>query len=508
MQLSVKGQDGNSGMCRSLLAVPCMMAIITIADNHYVEINKYFERNTGYRRDELAGHSVTECGEFLSFQDTMTLKESLLKEGFVSNREVIYRTKKGAVHHGLLSADVIQVDGISCMLLVINDRAEQSRMEAVYAEESRAILQSVIESLPFEFFAIGADGRYFLQNGVSKSMWGDIRGKMPRDIAPDPYTDTLWQDNNRRAFQGEMVRCDVAFSVPEGEKHFHNIIGPIRNAGSIIGISGINIDISERKKVELELRESEEKYRSLVEDINEVVYTLDEKARITYISPNTSVLGGYDESELLGRPFTDFVYKADIVGRIGQFKKVIAGVNEATEYRMVTKSGDVYWVRTAARPIVKNGVVRGIRGVLMDITERKAAEERREELERQLLYARKMEAVGALAGGVAHDLNNVLTGLVSLPELILSQIPEESPLRSFLRTVKKSGEKAAAMVEDLLTMARRGVAVDSVVDLNGVIEEYLETTEYELLKAHHPHVCFEISLDRNLKGIQGSPVHL
>ena len=84
-----------------------------------------------------------------------------------------------------------------------------------------------------------------------------------------------------------------------------------------------------------------------------------------------------------------------------------------------------------------------------------------------------MEAIGALVGGVAHDLNNILSGLVSYPELMLLDLPEDSPLRKPVLTIQKSGQKAADIVQDLLTMARRGVAVTEIVNLNDIISEYL-----------------------------------
>ena len=97
-----------------------------------------------------------------------------------------------------------------------------------------------------------------------------------------------------------------------------------------------------------------------------------------------------------------------------------------------------------------------------------------------------MEAIGTLAGGVAHDLNNVLSGLVSYPELLLMEIPDESPLRKPMITIKESGEKAAAIVQDLLTLARRGVAVTEVLNINSIILEYLNSLEHERLKSYIP----------------------
>jgi signal transduction histidine kinase/ActR/RegA family two-component response regulator len=128
--------------------------------------------------------------------------------------------------------------------------------------------------------------------------------------------------------------------------------------------------------------------------------------------------------------------------------------------------------------------------------------------ERKLLHAQKMEAIGTLAGGVAHDLNNILAGLVSYPDLLLMDLSEDSPLRDPILTIKESGEKAATVVQDLLTMTRRGVAVTKVLNLNEIISEYFKSPEYNELKSYHPDVEVKTCFDSNLLEILGSPVHL
>ena len=139
--------------------------------------------------------------------------------------------------------------------------------------------------------------------------------------------------------------------------------------------------------------------------------------------------------------------------------------------------------------------------VIRDITEQ-------EQIEKQLQRAQKMEAIGTLAGGVAHDLNNILSGLVSYPELLLMDIPKDSSLRDPILTIKKSGQRAAACVQDLLTLARRGVPVTEVLSLNNLISDYLGGPELESLKFYHPDVHIETKLDPDLLNIYGSPVHL
>jgi signal transduction histidine kinase/ActR/RegA family two-component response regulator len=143
-----------------------------------------------------------------------------------------------------------------------------------------------------------------------------------------------------------------------------------------------------------------------------------------------------------------------------------------------------------------------------EIQERETAEAQRIELEAQLNRARKMEAIGTLAGGVAHDLNNILSGLVSYPDLILRTMGPDHAMRGALSTIKLSGEKAAAIVQDLLTLARRGVSVQEVVDLKQIAKSYLVSPEFKQLQAAFPHVRIDTSITADRTTIRGSRIHL
>ena len=143
-----------------------------------------------------------------------------------------------------------------------------------------------------------------------------------------------------------------------------------------------------------------------------------------------------------------------------------------------------------------------------EIVERKRTEEERARLEARVQQADKMEALGNLAGGVAHDLNNILSGIIGFPELLLMDLPEDSPLRDPLEIIKTSGERAAETVQDLLTLARRGVHVREVVNINDTIADLLRSPEYDKLKLYHPHVEMETDLETDLLNILGSPLHL
>lgn len=145
---------------------------------------------------------------------------------------------------------------------------------------------------------------------------------------------------------------------------------------------------------------------------------------------------------------------------------------------------------------------------ITDISELKAAQHQRELLEEQLSQAKKMEALGLLAGGVAHDLNNVLVGIVSYPDMLLMDMREDDPLRPSLELIRDSGQEAANIVQDLLTLARRGVATNEIFNINQVIAELLDSPEAVRLVEAHPYVRICRHLDQELLNIKGSRIHI
>jgi len=178
---------------------------------------------------------------------------------------------------------------------------------------------------------------------------------------------------------------------------------------------------------------------------------------------------------------------------LDQEQHKIQNVNEQLEQRVAERT---------------ESLERTTRQLLREISERKLAEQERQRLERQLKQAEKMEAIGKLAAGVAHDLNNILSGIVSYPDLLLVDLPAESPLRESLLTIKQSGENAAAVVQDMLTLSRQGVAEKKVVNLNRIVDEYLHSPEHRQLKSGLPHVHLMVDLRKDLLNIRGDSIHL
>ncbi len=255
--------------------------------------------------------------------------------------------------------------------------------------------------------------------------------------------------------------------------------------------------------------EKKENYRVLFEAAPDGVEVLDAKGTIIDCNKTQEVMLGYRREEMVGNPAEHFLS--------GQKTELFADMRSLMPKRDYVE-GEVEMVRHdgTAIPVWRKG--KAIYNDAMDlvgwviynrdISAAKKGEVEKRDLQIRLQRAKNMEAIGTLAGGVAHDLNNILGGLISYPELLYMRLPEGSPLRRYVRTIQKSGEKAAAIVQDLLTLARREVAVEEVVNLNQVVIDYLATPEHEKLSAVHPKVTFECDLEDNLLNIMGSPVHL
>jgi PAS domain S-box-containing protein len=262
------------------------------------------------------------------------------------------------------------------------------------------------------------------------------------------------------------------------------------------------------------LHNSEKKYRELVENANSIILRVDTEGKISYFNEFAQHFFGYSEKELIGKNAGHIILPASGPNRLS-FRKLISSLRSDPTRHMVsenetkTKSRKDAWIAWTYKPIFNDaGHFFEILCIGNDITELKWASREKEELQAQLQRAQKMEAIGTLAGGVAHDLNNILSGIVSYPELLLMDLKNDSPLRKPILTIQKSGEKAAAIVQDLLTLARRGVEATEVVNLNSIVSEYLLSPEHAKLELNHANVNIEKILDDNLLNILGSPVHL
>ena len=263
----------------------------------------------------------------------------------------------------------------------------------------------------------------------------------------------------------------------------------------------------EREALIEKLAASENKYRTLFEDSLQAM-SLSRQGKLVDVNPAWLKLHDYaDKAEILGKDVMDFIHPEDretLKKRRANWSSLTARV---TRMRDITRSGAAIDVEVFSSRITYDGAA-SVLATVRDITELKKSENNRLQLEARLQRAEKMEAVATLAGGVAHDLNNILSGIVGYPDLILMQLPEDSELIDPVRTIQDSGKKAAAIVQDLLTLARRGVTTREVINLNQVVHTYLESPEYNKMLSYHPGVEVALALSADLLNLSGSPVHL
>ncbi len=283
---------------------------------------------------------------------------------------------------------------------------------------------------------------------------------------------------------------------------------PLKDGEKQIGNVLLIKDLSSLQDAEKALKISETRFQELVETINEVVFSVDARGKSTYLSPSFQSLLGLKTTDHLHSPIEDLIHPDDQALFREELGRLFSGNISITRYRLLKNDGQFCWVQASCKPLMVDGRVMGVNGIFTDITEQVKAQDEKKTLMARLAKAEKMEAIGTLAGAVAHDLNNVLSGVVSYPDLLLHRLPDDRRLKKMVETIKASGQKAAAIVEDLLTLSRRGVITTEVVDLNQIIERYLASAEFNNLKSSYPHAGVSVELAEDLHCILGSPVHL
>ncbi|MBP2683309.1 MAG: two component system sensor histidine kinase, hybrid [Deltaproteobacteria bacterium] len=233
-------------------------------------------------------------------------------------------------------------------------------------------------------------------------------------------------------------------------------------------------------EAEAALRESEERYRSLVETISDWVWEVDENVVYTFVSPKVRELLGYEPGEVLGKSPFDLMPPAEAL-RVKEILLPYAAGRKplpAIENINVHKDGHLVLLETSGVPFFDaNGTFRGYRGVDRDIGARKRAEEELRKSEEHLRQVQRFESTGRLAGGLAHHLNNLMTVVTGYSDLLLARMPKDAPLRGEIVKIREAGERAAELTRELLSFGRRQILRPLEVDLNGFLSQLSSTLE-------------------------------
>lgn len=261
----------------------------------------------------------------------------------------------------------------------------------------------------------------------------------------------------------------------------------------------------ERKQSEDQLGIEKAHLEQLFNSSPEAIALIKNNGQIMRINSEFTNLFGYTEDEAVGKIIDDILIPDGHDNETTQLtSKVSQGEKIYTETQRRHKDGALVDVSLLATPITVDGGSIAIYAIYRDISSRRKTEEKQRQLQEKLNRAEKMESLGVLAGGVAHDLNNMLGPLVGYPELILRKLPEDSPLRKQVQRMGNAAADAAEIIQDLLTLARRGRYEMSLIDLNEVIHNFLDSPTFNKLIEEKSRIDVEIELDESIRKMNGS----
>jgi PAS domain S-box-containing protein len=370
---------------------------------------------------------------------------------------------------------------------------------------------------------------YIVRSDIPRAIYDFGKALMTKDTVIPNSFGVLHKDGSKRILEGvgkNLLRdpavsgfvmnvrdiTDRKLAEDELDLHRKNLEDLVKKRTS--DLSSINTqlrtELTERQRVEDALRESEERFRTLIQKSSDVISIFNDQGLFVYNTPSAEKVFGYSPEYLIGKSPFELIHPDDREHAHQQYNRVFNRSDSGipTEFRFLRGDGTLIYLESLGQNLLDYPGINGIVITSRDISERKKSELEHKLLQDRLYRAEKMEALGTIAAGVAHDLNNVLGGPVGYAELLLMELPEGHRLRKHATRILNSSQKAAAIIQDMLTLARRGVAVPEVVSLNKIILDFLNNPAYELLKTYHPQVMFKYNLEKNLFNIKGSSIHL
>ncbi len=244
--------------------------------------------------------------------------------------------------------------------------------------------------------------------------------------------------------------------------------------GNVRTIEGFITDINDLKKAEAALIDSEKKYRILVEDINDVIFSIDSETKLTYISPHFKILTGVDPAKAIGFKLTEFVYEEDLPIFLETIEETLYGeLNADTEFRIKTVKGEPIWIHFRGRNEITNGKFEGMRGVFSDISERKQVEEDLRQAKEEADEANKTKSI--FLANMSHEIRTPMNAILGFTEVLEGKIKDDTQL-GYLKSISASGRNLLGLINDILDLSK--IEVGKIVLNYNVL--HIETLMEEL----------------------------
>ena len=420
--------------------------------------------------------------------------------------ETVHQRRDGGAIPVEVSARIILVDGKPFQQSIIRDISERKAI-ARKLQQTLETMQAVIEASPAGIVTLTPEGEVILWSKAAERIFGwsgeEVTGKPLPVIPPEKEEEFRWM--RRRILEGETLSgIEIETQKKDGTPITVLLsAAPLRNQeGKAEGITSVFMDATEQRALEREKRLFAD---TLAASLNEIYMFDAETLKFQYVNRGALNNLGYTLDEMRNMTPLDIKPEFSPEAFMALLEPLRTGEESVCvfESHHRRKDGSLYPVEVHLQ-LFEQGRDRVFLAVIQDITERKRMQQERNKLEEQLLQAQKMESVGRLAGGVAHDFNNHLTVINGYCELLLRQLSPDDPLRTFLEDIRSAGEKAADLTRQLLAFSRKQIIEPRPVNLNDVVRE----TERMLRRLIGEDIEIVTALDASLGAVMADPTQL